>query len=93
MVGIGSGFHLQLPGKSKQRILHPAKVVELQDDTYTAEVEEQPLVVESGQDVLIYFEKNQKFMQQSAHIDPQVARWHRRYAMCRQQRLRDSGSR
>ncbi len=64
MVGNGSGFHFQLPGKSKQRILHPAKVVGLQDDTYTAEVEEGSLAVECGQDVLVYFEKNREFMQQ-----------------------------
>ena len=69
MVGIGSGFHLHFPGKSMQRILHPAKVVGLQDDTYTAEVEEQSLGVESGQDVLVYFEKNREFMQQSAQIE------------------------
>ena len=69
MVGNGSGFHFQLPGKSKQRILHPAKVVGLQDDTYTAEVEEGSLAVECGQDVLIYFEKSREFMQQSARIE------------------------
>jgi len=60
---------LQLSGKSKRRILHPAKVVGLQDDKYTAEVEEQSLPVESGQDILVNFEKNREFMQQSARIE------------------------
>lgn len=69
MVGIGTGFHFQLPSKSKQRILHPAKVVGLKDDVYTAEVEEQSLAIESELDVLVFFEKGRDFVQQAARVE------------------------
>lgn len=69
MVGFGYNFYLQLPGKSKQRILHLAKVIGMKESVYTAEVKELDLAVESGQDVLVYYEKNREFMQQSARIE------------------------
>ncbi|MCP4590836.1 MAG: hypothetical protein GY842_08825 [bacterium] len=69
MVGIDSGFFLQLPGNSKQRVLHPAKVLGVADDVYTAEVEELDLAVEDGLDVLVYFDKCDGFMQRPARIE------------------------
>lgn len=69
MVGIGSGFFVQLPGNSKRRILHPAKLVGVKADVYTAEVEESELFIESGQEILVYYERSREFMQQAARID------------------------
>ena len=69
MVGIGSGFFLQHPGNSKRRILHPAKLVGVQGDVYTAELEESELFLESGQEILVYYERSREFMQQAARID------------------------
>lgn len=69
MVGIGYAFFFQLPGKSKKRILHPAKVIGAKDDNYTATVEEQDLSIQEDTDVLVYYEKSREFMQQSACID------------------------
>ena len=71
MVGLGSAFHFRLPGKSKQRVLHPAKLVLVQpmDDSYSADVEEVDLAVETGQEIIVYFENNRRFMQQPARID------------------------
>ena len=69
MVGIGTGCFIQLPGNSKQRVLHPARVVGLVDETYTVEAEKNDLPVEPDTDVLLYFEKNRKFMQQSGRIE------------------------
>ena len=69
MVGIGSGFFLQLPGNSKRRILHPAKLIGVNAEVYTAEIEEAELFLESGQEILVYYERNREFMQQAARID------------------------
>ncbi|MCH7808162.1 MAG: hypothetical protein IIB60_02955 [Planctomycetes bacterium] len=69
MVGIGSGFFVQHPGNSKRRILHPAKLVGVQGDVYTAELEESELFLESGQEILVYYERSREFMQQAARID------------------------
>ncbi len=71
MVGIGSAFHLWLPGKSKQRVLHPAKVVSVKpmENSYLGDVEELNLAAEIGQDFIVYFENNSRFMQQPARID------------------------
>ena len=71
MVGIGSAFHFRLPSKSEQRVLHPATrvFVKVMEDSYSAEVEEVNLAVEAGQDIIVYFENNRRFMQQPARID------------------------
>ncbi len=69
MVGIGTGCFLQLPGNSKQRVLHPVRVMGLADEIYTVESEEHGLPVKPDMDVLLYFEKNRKFMQQSGRIE------------------------
>lgn len=68
MLGIDSGFFLLIPDGSKRRILHPAKVVGLKDNLYTARLEEEDLAVVDGQDVLIYYENGREFLQQAAHI-------------------------
>ncbi|MFH1419374.1 MAG: PilZ domain-containing protein [Planctomycetota bacterium] len=69
MVGIGTGCFLQLPGESKQRVLHPARVVGLVDEIYTVESEERDLPVTPDMDVLLYFERNREFTQQSGRIE------------------------
>ena len=69
MVGIGTGCFLQLPGNSKQRVLHPVLVMGLADEICTVKPEENGLPIKSDMDVLLYFEKNRKFMQQSGRIE------------------------
>lgn len=69
MVGIGTGCFLQLPGDSRSRVLHPALVVGLANEVYTVESENNGLSVEPETDVLLYFDKNRAFMQQSARIE------------------------
>ena len=68
MLGIGGAFFLQLPDKSKKHILHPGKVVGLEGNTYTGELEEQGLDIAEGQDLIIYFSAGRAFLQQAAHI-------------------------
>ncbi len=69
MLSTKSGFFLRIPNESDERILHPAKVVEVQDKIYTAQLEEAGLPLTAGQDVLLYYEIDRKFMQQAARID------------------------
>ena len=68
MLGIDSGFFLQIPDRSKSRILHLAKVVGLQDNVYTAQLEEGELNAAVGQYVLILYEDGNEFLKQSAYI-------------------------
>ena len=68
MLGIGGAFFLQLPDKSKKHILHPGKVVGLEGNTYTGELEEQGLDIAEGQDLIIYFSAGRDFLQQAARI-------------------------
>ncbi len=69
MLSNQSGFFLRIPNESDERVLHPAKVVEVQDELYTVRLEEAGLPLNAGQGVLLYYEIDQKFMQQAARID------------------------
>ena len=69
MLSTDSGFFLRIPDESDERVLHPAKVVEVQDGIYTAQLEEPDLPLTAGQNVLLYYEIDRKFMQQAARID------------------------
>lgn len=70
MVGIGKKFFLHIPGKFKQRVLHPATVTAVTDTVYSAKLEEKTGVpLEEGQNVLVYFHRLQRFMKQPAMID------------------------
>ena len=68
MVGIGSGFFVQIPNASGQRILHPARVCGQVDGVLTAELEERDIEVEEGQGVPVFFEEHREFLQQPACI-------------------------
>ncbi len=69
MLSTKSGFFLRIPNECDERVLHPAKVVVVQDEIYTAQLEEAGLPLTAGQDVLLYYEIDRKFMQQAARID------------------------
>ena len=49
-------------------ILHPAKVVSVEQGVYTAELEEDDVPLEPEQPVFIYFEISRTFMKQPARI-------------------------
>ncbi len=68
MLEIGGAFYLQISDESKRRILHLAKVVCLEGNTYTAELEEQDLDIAENGHVFIYFEARRDFLQQAARI-------------------------
>ncbi len=68
LLSIGGAFFLQLPDEFPGPILHAAKVVGVEGNTYTAELEEHGPDIAEGQDLLIFYEARRDFLQQAAHI-------------------------
>ena len=69
MLSTETQIFLQLLKELAQRVLHPAIVTEVYNDTCTVEVEDRQLTIEPGQDLLIFYEIRNEFMKQSAHVD------------------------
>lgn len=65
----GTGCFVQVPDDSSQRILHSAVVQGFANNTYTAELQEDAALLESGQDIFVYYESSGKFARQPARID------------------------
>ena len=68
MLGSGGSLFIQIPIRSKVRILHPAKVVALEDNIYTVQLEEEHLPLSDGQDVVVFYADGREFMKQIAEI-------------------------
>ncbi|MHC5023997.1 MAG: hypothetical protein ACYTGG_08805 [Planctomycetota bacterium] len=68
MLAINGGIFLRRPQESAKRILHPATVKEIRDKVYTVALEE-PLRIEAGDEILVYYEIKREFMQQPARVD------------------------
>ncbi len=64
----GTVFYLQIPDESEERILYPATVQEWNENSYTAGLQEYAPAPEAGQEVLIYYEIEGKFVKQGARI-------------------------
>ena len=77
MMSLGLGIFLQVPGESKERILHRGTIVEGRGDCYTAEFEDQELSPELGQEVVIYRDIEGTFMKQAARIDAVLTSEHK----------------
>jgi len=86
MLTSGTSIFIRVAGKSEEGVLHPALVVDNTEDIFTAEtkhpgelpdqvaiVEEVDLLVEAGQEVIVYYEFHRKFMQQPVRIETVVA--------------------
>jgi len=58
MLGEGTPIFVVFPEESDERVLHPAIVVEASGDSRTAEIEEEGLFPEAGQQIIIYFYDN-----------------------------------
>ena len=68
MLGIGESFFIQKSTESKTRILHPAKMVGVNDGAYTAEIEEAGVLPDEGAEFQIYFETAKDFLKQAATV-------------------------
>ena len=69
MLDIESSLFVDVAGGSKQRILHPATILAAKPDLYTAELKDEQLSVNEGQEILIFFLRGHEFLQQAATID------------------------
>ena len=69
MLGADKNLFLSIPDESVVRSLHPGTVVSVEHDIYTAELEEEDVPLEEGQEVFIYYEINRAFMKQLARIE------------------------
>ena len=69
MLNTETKLFLCIPTESPERVLRPAKIVSIENDMFAVEPEEPELALEAGQEILIYYEIKQTFMQQPARID------------------------
>lgn len=71
MLCIGEGIFFQLPGESKHRVLHSAKIIGVEKRFFTAEVakKEDFAPEKEEQSIFIYFELKKAFLKQPARID------------------------
>ncbi len=56
MLSIDTKFFLNCPEESSQRILHPATVVEVNQDIYLSELEEKDLSLDEAQNIIVYYD-------------------------------------
>lgn len=65
----GTGCFVQAPDESSKRILHSAVIQRFTDDKYTAELQEDAGMLESEQEIFVYYESKNEFMRQPARIE------------------------
>ena len=68
MLKTESRIFFQIPDETEERVLHRAKIMTVEGNLYTGEVEEESLEIEDEMDFFIYFEMDRKFMCQAARI-------------------------
>ena len=68
MLSIDTKFFLNFPEESSQRILHPATVVEVDQDIYLSELEEKDLSLDEAQNIVVYYDIRGQFMQQPGAV-------------------------
>jgi len=66
---IGDGVFVQIPGEFDHRVLHPAMILGIHERDITAELEERELPFECGEPILVYYEQDTVFMQQTARLN------------------------
>ena len=62
----GTGFFVQIPDESNERILHPALVEDVEGCSYTAQLKEDEAPLKAGQNVFIFYEFKGEFVRQPA---------------------------
>ena len=68
MLGKGTNVFLQFPQEARTRLLHQGTVVDLAPDAFQAIFDEDSLPLEAGQELMIYYETQRKFMKQSVRV-------------------------
>ena len=62
----GTGFFVQIPDGSSERVLHAALVEDVEESSYTALLKEDEAPLKSGQNVFIFYELKGDFVRQPA---------------------------
>lgn len=73
MLQTGAGVFLQIPNGSDKRVLIPATITDVTESTYSVQLENDDTAFSPGQEVFLFFERKNEFMQQSARIDGVLA--------------------
>ena len=68
MLKTESNIFFKIPDESTEIALHRAKIITVNENLYTAELEEEDLVLEDETDLFIYYELDRKFTRQAARI-------------------------
>lgn len=68
MLKTESNIFLNFPDESSDISFHRAKIITVNENIYTVELEEEGLVLEDEMDLFIYFELERKFTRQAAQI-------------------------
>ena len=68
MLKTESRIFFQIPDETEERVLHRAQIMTVEGNLYTAELEEERPELEDEMDFFIYFERDRKFMRQTARI-------------------------
>jgi hypothetical protein len=74
MLKTESRIFFQIPDETDERVLHPAKIMTVEGNLFTADPEEEGLELENEMDFSIYFEMDRKFMCQAARIGSIIER-------------------
>ena len=62
----GTGFFVQIPDGSNERILHAALLEDVEGSSYTAQVKEDEAPLKGGQSIFIFYELKGEFVRQPA---------------------------
>ncbi len=72
MLNIDTEILLKLPNKTSKDSLYTAKIVQIHEGIYTAILKQRDAIVANGVEVLLYYELDREFMQQTARIETAV---------------------
>ena len=69
MLRIGTGIYVRIGDDASRRVLHPANIVRVLKNTYSAEIKGEHLALEEGHEFHVYYVLQRKFVQQAARIE------------------------
>ena len=69
MLRIGIGIYVRIGDDDSRRVLHPANIVRVLRNTYSAEIKGEQLAIEEGHEFHVYYVLQREFVQQAAKIE------------------------
>jgi hypothetical protein len=68
MLSLDLDLFVRLPDEGPARVLHPAKVTGINDTLFSLECEEEGITLGEKSEILIYYNREREFVQQSARV-------------------------